>query len=484
MPLLETRNLTKRFGAATALDGVSLAVAPGEVLSLLGENGSGKSVLARILSGLVAPDGGELLLDGQPVRFEAPLAALGRGVSVVHHERHLITTLSVAENVFLGREPRTSLGFIHRAETTRRAQRLFDELGLDLDARTLASELSPSGQTLLEIARAVERESRLIVLDDPEALLEASELDWLRGVIARAKAKGTSFLYLAHRPDEALLVADRTAVLRAGRIVREAGRGARTRAELLFDMSGREVLELPGKATLSRGEKILQVTDLRLRGAFAPLSFALHRGEILGIAGRGRDRSEIGRALYGLRGGSVKGRVELFGKKCRLASPEDALAQGLGLIASARFKEGLVLRMLLKRPSAFEGLEKLAKGFIMRSSSDGEGLALYVKDLRAPRAAPPKKGRRGDLDLHDWLATHAKVVFFEDPTRGVDPGTREAIYALMSGLAERGLGVVLSSREVRELVALCDRVLVMSEGVLRGTFERSSEAGAEIVRLL
>ncbi|HUK66045.1 MAG TPA: sugar ABC transporter ATP-binding protein [Anaeromyxobacteraceae bacterium] len=483
MALLETRNLTKRFGAVSALEKLNLAVGAGEVVFLLGENGSGKSTLARILSGLVPPDEGEYLLDGERVSFRTPVAALDKGLLVIHHERHLITTLSVAENIFLGREPRTRFGLIQIGETRRRAQKLLDDLGLAFDAQVPAGDLTRADQFLLEVVRAVERNSRLIVLDDPEASLEKEELAFVRGVVAAQKQKGTGFLISSHRPDEALALADRVIVLREGRVVGEWKKNALSRGSLLSALAGRTVAELPSRAFAARGDKILEGRELRLKGFRSEVNFELYRGEILGIASQG-GRSELGRAIYGQDRSGLKGKVLAFGKKCRVGSPEDALMGGIGFVTTARYKEGLVLRMILKREGAFQSFEKLAKGFIWRSSSDGEGLTLYVKDLGQANTEGkvPKKGK--GPDLMDWLTTYAKVVFFEDPTRGVDAGRREAIYDLLGALAARGVGVVLSSREVQELVGLCDRVLVFEQGNFLGTFERGAGVRDEIVRVL
>jgi ABC-type sugar transport system ATPase subunit len=490
MPLLELRNVSKRYPGVVALDRVSLALDAGEVLCLVGENGAGKSTLVKILSGALQPDEGEILFDGDRIQIPDPIAAIRRGIGVIYQEFNLVPYLSVAENVFLGREPKLRYRLVDFKRMRRNAQRLIDEMGIQIDAAAPLETLSVAKQQIVEIAKALSTESRLLIMDEPSATLTQEEIAALFRIIRKLRSDGRSIIYISHRLEELFEIADRVVVLRDGKHVSDRPAAGLTKQDLIRDMVGREIgTEFP-KASFPLGEPVLKVRNLTMPGKFRDVSFDLRRGEILGIAGLvGAGRTEIAKALFGAYGPGVRGEVELFGKPYRIRSPLDSIRQGLGLVVEDRKKEGLVLMMNVKENTTLTRLSKIASLSFIQRRKEESAVQYFVKNIRIKTPTVEKEaqhlsgGNQQKVVLSKWLFSEAKVVLFDEPTRGIDVGAKLEIYTLLNELVAQGLGVVMISSELPEIVGMCDRVMVIHEGRVAGFLDRKDFGQEEILRL-
>jgi len=486
-PLLEMRGIRKRYPGVLALDDVSLDVRAGEVHALVGENGAGKSTLMKVLAGAESRDAGEILLRGEPIAIATPQDALNLGINVIYQEFNLVPHLSVAENIYLGREPGAAMpGFINFRRLYDGAQETMASLGVSVDVHQEVGRLSVAQQQMVEIARATSRNSTVIVMDEPSATLTEHELQNLFALIRELQGRGVGVVYISHRLEEIFTIADRVTVLRDGRKVATLPVADTDRNELIRLMVGRELKESIPKRPAEIGEVLLQARGLTREGAFRDVSFEVRRGEVLGIGGLiGAGRTEVARALFGADRLDA-GEVLWQGKPVRFRSPRDAIAAGIGLVPEDRKTLGLILNMVVRENITLAHLDLLSLlGFVKRRQ-EGVVAREYIDSLgiRTPSGEQEVRnlsgGNQQKVVLAKWLFTNSQLLILDEPTRGIDVGSKVEIYELMNDLTARGSAVLMISSELPELLGMSDRILVMHEGRLAGELS-AAEATQEAV---
>ncbi|MBL8795802.1 MAG: sugar ABC transporter ATP-binding protein, partial [Planctomycetia bacterium] len=496
-PLLEAKNIRKRFPGVLALDGVSLSVQPGEVLALIGENGAGKSTLMKILAGIYTPDQGELLLDGQPLKLGGVADALRRGLVLIHQELNLADNLSVAANLFLGREHTRGgiLGWLDRAGMRREALRLLERVGLEVSPETLVGDLALGQQQMVEIARALSLSARLIIMDEPTSSLTQRETERLFEVIADLKRAGVAVVYISHRLAEVQRIADRVTVLRDGRNSGELARDEITHEAMVQRMVGRDLQQFfqrthPEPDALASLPVRLEVRQVRYAGGPAtPISLSVRGGEMVGVAGLvGAGRTELAETLFGIRT-LVAGAVLLDGQRVSLRSPGDAIAQGLLLAPEDRRLHGLVLAESVLHNISLPNLDRVSSGRLVQPVRE-RALGRETCDrlrVKTPRLGQPvgllSGGNQQKVVVGKWLARAPKVLIFDEPTRGVDVGAKSEIYALMDEQARRGVAILMISSDLEEILGMSDRVIVFHQGAPAGELSRAELSEQAIMRL-
>ncbi|MDT7602775.1 MAG: D-xylose transport system ATP-binding protein [Acidobacteriota bacterium] len=487
-PFLEMREITKSFPGVRALDGVSFDLRRGEVHALVGENGAGKSTLMKVLGGVYAHGsyGGEILIEGVEQRFAGVRDAEGAGVAVVFQELSLVKEMTVGENIFLGREPRR-LGVVRWEELYRRAGQLLEDLRLKVDPRTPVRQLGIGQQQLVEIAKALSQNARILVLDEPTAALTGSEVETLFGILERLRARGVGMIYISHKLDEVFRTSDRITVLRDGRTVGTAATKDWDEARVIARMVGREVGDIFPKVDHAHGEVAFEVRGMAVedpnvagKRLVKDVSFAVRRGEVLGIAGlMGAGRSDLLTAIFGAHAGRVTGEILIEGKRVSIKNPADAIRNGLGFVTEDRKRFGLVLDQTILNNMTLAGLKKLSGRFVTDTDAEAAAGARSMKELRVKAnsvftvAGTLSGGNQQKVVLAKWLLTNPRVLFLDEPTRGIDVGAKQEIYAQINRLAREGLAIVLVSSELPEVLGLSDRVLILHEGKLTGEFTRA-----------
>ncbi|MEO3751334.1 sugar ABC transporter ATP-binding protein [Streptomyces sp. B6B3] len=466
------RGIVKTFPGVRALDGVELDVRPGEVHCLLGQNGAGKSTLIKVLSGAHHPDEGEIVWRGQRVRLSHPMAAMRQGIATIYQELDLVDGLSVAENIYLGHEPATA-GFSRRGEIRRNAAELLARLGHpEISPRTLVGNLSAAGQQIVSMARALSHDVRLIIMDEPSAVLDQEEVGRLFAVIRDLTAEGVAVIYISHRLEEIREIGDRVTVLKDGRTVASGLPAEETpTSQLIHLMTGRDIEYLfPERRPLDGAPVVLDVAGLTLPGVFADIGFQVRAGEIVGLAGLvGSGRSEILETVYGARRAAA-GTVMVGERRLRRGSVGSAVAAGVGLCPEERKSQGLLLDESVYRNVSLATFGRFARGGFLngageRRAAEEHTKALDVRPAGVERAVRTLSGgNQQKIVLARWLLRECRVLLLDEPTRGVDVGARSEIYALIRRLADEGVAVVLVSSEVPEVLGLADRVLVLREG--------------------
>src|SRR5215211_9390184 len=479
-PLLEMREITKSF--------------PG-VRALVGENGAGKSTLMKVLAGVYpfGSYGGDVVIDGQARQFHSVRDSENAGVAVIFQELSLIKGLTIGENIFLGREPRR-FGVIRWEELYSRAQKLLDELNLPLDPRTPVGHLGIGQQQLVEIAKALSQEARILVLDEPTAALADAEVDTLFRIIGGLRARGVGMIYISHKLEEVFRVSERITVLRDGRTVGTRPAEELNEARVISLMVGREVGDIFPEAEHERGEVVFEargvtVEDPNVAGKLLVkgVGFKVRRGEVLGVAGlMGAGRSELLMGIFGAWPGRVTGEVYVEGKRIKVSRPSDAIKQGVGFVTEDRKRFGLVLDQTILNNMTLAGLKKLSGRFVTDVDAEAAAGESYRRKLGVKTGSvftvvgTLSGGNQQKVVLAKWLLTNPRVLFLDEPTRGIDVGAKQEIYAQINRLAREGLAIVLVSSELPEVLGLSDRVLVLHEGRVTGEFRRE-EATPEAV---
>jgi ribose transport system ATP-binding protein len=474
--ILEMKNVDKAFPGVQALDDVSFELRRGEVHALVGENGAGKSTLMKILSGAYTSDGGTIILDGQEVRVRNPRHGQELGISIIYQEFNLEPYLDIAENIFLGREPRGRAGIIDRKTMYARAEDLLSKIGVELDLRAWIKDLPVAEQQMVEIAKALSFEAKVVVMDEPTSALGLDETQRLFTIIDSLKEQGIAIIYITHRIREVFHVADRVTVLKDGEVVGTEDIRDIDQGTLVKMMIGR-VLDViyPDKGD-GDSEPILSVRGLTRAGAFEDVTFDLCRGEILGVAGLvGAGRTEVARAIFGA-DPVDRGEVSLDGRRISIRSPEHTAAQGIGLVPEDRRNHGLVLCLPVRSNVVLPLLERLRR-FLFCDRGKETAVAndmISALDIKTPSCEHEVEclsgGNQQKVVLSKWLAAAPQVIIFDEPTRGIDVGAKAEIHRLMRELANQGKGVLMISSELPEILGMSDRILVMSEGRLTATF--------------
>ncbi|MDR8412319.1 sugar ABC transporter ATP-binding protein [Nonomuraea sp. 3-1Str] len=485
-PTLALAGVSKSFGAVRALRDVSIELHAGEAHALAGENGAGKSTLVKTLAGVHRPDQGRILLNGEPVVFSGPAGAQQAGVAVIYQEPTLFPDLSVAENIFMGRQPRRSLGRIDRAAMRAETRELFGRLGVALDPGRPTRGLSIADQQLVEIAKALSRDARVLVMDEPTAALSGAEVARLFSVVEALREHGCAVLFISHRLDEIFALCQRVTTLRDGQWIASEPVAGLTHDDLVRRMVGRDLGALYPKQEAAVGDVALRVERLTREGVFTDVSFEVRRGEIVALAGLvGAGRSEVARAIFGIDRWDA-GTVTVDGRELPPGSPTAAMGAGLALVPEDRRQQGLVMEMSIERNIGLTGLRSLRRGPTISRRAERDRAADWAARLRLKFArlgdgvGVLSGGNQQKVVLAKWLATEPSVLVVDEPTRGIDVGTKAEVHRLLSELAGQGIAVLMISSDLPEVLGMADRVLVMREGRLSAEIPRA-EATEESV---
>jgi len=470
-PLFELVDIAKSFPGVRALDGVSFDLRPGEVHALLGENGAGKSTLVKIMSGVYRPDHGTISMDGREVAITAPTEAEALGILPVHQELHLEPYLTVAENIFLGRQPTGRFGLIDRRRMVREAREIVEGLGVALDVTTTVEALSVAQRQIIAIARAASTTARVVIFDEPTSSLTDRETSLLFGLIGRLKARGLGIIYISHRMEEIFRLCDRVTVLRDGRLVGTRPVAETNLRDLIAMMVGRDISDLFRKEPAEIGELVLEVRGVSQPGVLRDVSLSVRRGEIVGIAGLvGAGRTEFGRAIFGDLPYAA-GEIRIAGKPLpRGHSPSHAIAAGIGLVPEDRKEQGLVTGLPVRHNISMALLRSLSRLGVLSLSRERKLAERYVARLTIKTPSIDQKatylsgGNQQRVVIAKWLATNPKLLIVDEPTRGVDVGAKAEIHSLLCDLAKQGMAIIMISSDLPEVLAMSDRVAIMHQG--------------------
>lgn len=476
--LLSMEQISKSFPGVHALDKVSLDVRPAEVHALVGENGAGKSTLMKILTGAIPKDEGTIRLDGRQVSIQAPSDALELGINMIHQELNLIPELNVGQNILLGRQPTLPGGRINWPELYRRASNRLELVGIDLDPHAIVADLSIAQQQMVEIGKALSRQARLIVMDEPTSTLTDRETERLFELIRSLRQQGVSLIYISHRLEEIYEIADRVTVLRDGQCIGTYPIDQVSQAELVHLMVGRDIDDMFMKEVAPRQNVVLELKNLSSAGFLKQINLELYRGEILGLAGLvGSGRTTLARTLFGAEKIEA-GEIWVEGQRVSISSPQAAIHLGIGLVPEDRKDQALLLNMAVSENIAVSGLGKFSRLGLINFSQIRSMAQEYVNtlDIRTPslkqRVRNLSGGNQQKTVIARWLTLHPRILILDEPTRGIDVGAKAEIHALMSQLARQGVGILMISSELPEILGVSDRILVMHEGQISAEIAR------------
>ncbi len=488
--LLRASGISKRFQSIVALDDVQIEIRKGEVHALIGENGAGKSTLLKIFQGIYTRDSGEIIFKGQPVRFLNPHQALSAGISMIHQEISLVHSLTVAENIWLGREKKfLKFGLLDKAGRTASAQQLLDKLGIELNARTTVSKLSVANMQLVEIARAVSYQSDLIIMDEPTSALTSTEIRLLYKIIRGLAKDGVTVIFISHKTEEIFEICDRITVLRDGRFIGTYDTGAISPSQLIRLIVGRELTDMFPKQAAEIGETVLEVKGLTIPGVFENVSFTLRKGEILGFSGlMGSGRTEIMRAIFGIDKLS-SGEIYIDGKRVNIHSPAQAIRRGIGMVTEDRLRLGAIYALSVRKNLSLAYLREILKRFFLvdeRREIRDSGEMVKRINIKAGHLnnliSSLSGGNQQKVLIGRCLLTNPRIIILDEPTRGIDVGSKAEIHKTISGLVQSGVAVIMVSSELPEVLGMSDRIAVVREGKLVFTCDRA-EASQETIML-
>jgi|YelNatPaOPRAMG01_1025707.scaffolds.fasta_scaffold00361_54 ABC-type sugar transport system ATPase subunit len=477
--VLRTESISKSFPGVLAVNDVSFSLQRGEILALVGENGAGKSTLSQILSGVHRPDRGQIFLEGRPVVFNSPIDAMHAGISMVFQELSLVGSLSIAENIFANRQPVGRLNTIKWGELHRKTAEFLGRFNLDLDPRRPVKQLSMGQQQILEILKAISTNPKVLILDEPTSSLTDAEIAYLFENIRKLQKQGMSFIYITHKLSEVFQIADRVMVMRDGRHIGSRPVAEVTENDLVAMMVGREIVNLYGSAGEIGGEEYFRIEGFTRKGIFENISFGLHRGEILGLAGLvGARRSDVARAIFGI-DAKDSGRVWLEGKEIHITRPSDAIQHGIAYLTEDRKGQGLFLNMSVRDNLVAPSLKHFtSSGGFLNGRKIEQFAAEKVKEFSIVTPTVTKKvlnlsgGNQQKCMIAMWMGIEPKVILFDEPTRGVDVGARAEIYRILREFAAAGTGIIMISSDLPELIGMCDRIIVMYQGRITGELQR------------
>ena len=486
--LLELKGIQKAFGGVQALSDGNLSVEAGEAHLLLGENGAGKSTLMKIVAGLHRRDAGQMLWNGREVRLDSPSEAAAIGIAMVHQESLLAPHLSIAENIFLGREPRNPLGWVNRREMVARARALIAEHHFRLDAEWRVEKLSPASKQLVEICRAIQHGSSLLIFDEPTSSLSEAETQEVFRIVRALRERKMGVIYITHRLDELRAVGDRVTVLRDGRTVRSAPLAEMPTGEIIRDMVGREISAIYGREPIPPGEELLRAEHIASAGKLDNVSLTLRAGEIVGMAGLiGAGRTELCRAIFGL-DPIDSGELFIAGKPARIRSPREAVEAGIALLTEDRQRTGLALRLPIASNVTLANMGAICHFGVLDPGAEGRAASEYIARLRI-RSSSGKQlagrlsgGNQQKVVIAKWLFRQARIFLFDEPTRGIDVGAKVEVFELMDSLARSGAAILMVSSEMPELLQVADRIVVMRQGRISGELPKGTTQEA-IMRL-
>ena len=488
MSLLELRGISKSYGGVHAVADVSFAIEPATVHALVGENGAGKSTLVKIITGVIEPDGGELLIDGEPVSIGDAQTALRLGIVAMYQEPTVFPDLSVAENVFAGRHPRSRVRTVDWRAMEADATRILRELGVELGAGTPVRGLGVADRQLLEIAKALSTNARLLIMDEPTAALSPNEVEHLFETVRKLRERGVAVVYISHRLEEVGALADTVTVLRDGRHIETRPANELTQGEIIRLMVGRSLDALFPKEDAEIGDVVFKANGLTRRGIFADVSFELRRGEIVGLAGFvGAGRTEVARSIFGV-DPLDGGRIEIEGRGFRPRSPRAALRRGLAYLPEDRLHEGLVQPMTISDNTSMAVLPALTPTGFLRPRAERRLARRFMQQLSIKATSPAQivrslsGGNQQKVVLGKWLAAEPRILILDEPTHGVDVGTKADVHRTISHLATQGLTILLISSELPEILGMSDRVLVMREGRLVAELSRAEATQENVIQ--
>ncbi|MEG2575475.1 MAG: sugar ABC transporter ATP-binding protein [Christensenella sp.] len=487
MNILEMKNITKTFPGVLALDHANLSIEKGEVHAFLGENGSGKSTLTKILYGIYRKDEGQIFIEGKEVKIDNTDDAIALGIGIIFQEFNLVNTLSVAENIFLGRLHRTKAGMVDWKRINRESKQLLGRLEFDLDPSTLVEDLSVAEKQMVEIAKALSMNARILFMDEPSATLTDKELAKLFEIIEKLKSEEVTIVYISHRLEEVFKICDRATIIRDGVIIDTLNVADTTKNELIQKMVGRDItMEFPKRDYVAKGT-LMEVKHLSRKGKLHDISFTLKKGEILGIAGLvGAGRTELMRAVFGADRKDA-GEIYLNGQKVSVKSTVAAKRHGMALVPEDRKAQGLLLNFSVMLNTTLTNLKKVLSGGILSTKKEKAAAAEYIDKLKikTPSAAQEvvflSGGNQQKVVLAKWLYSNAELLIFDEPTRGIDVGAKYEIYVLMNDLVKQGKSIVMISSEIPEIIAMSDRVLVMHDGMIKAELSKDDVTPEKIL---
>ena len=485
--ILQLNSITKQYPGVVALDNVSVSFEKGEVHALLGENGAGKSTLIKVLSGAIVPNAGQIIMDGETFTQITPAIAQKLGIGVIYQEFTLVPTLTVAENIFLGKEYRKGI-FLDKKAMIQKAGEILKELDIDIDPRTPVKQLSVAYQQIVEISKALANDVKVLVMDEPTAPLTTAEVGSLFRMVRKLVDKGVTIIFISHRMEELFEIADRVTVLRDGTYVKTLNMRDTTTAELISLMVGRSIDEqYPQRTNCVIGEPVLEVEHVYAKDFIKDVSFQVRAGEIVGLAGLiGAGRTELVRAIYGadpLQAGTIR----LNGKKVELKSPAVSIATGIALVPENRKEQGVVLGMSIADNLIMSTVKKLSAWVFVKQKLCRKLVSDYIGKLRIKTPSAQQKvlnlsgGNQQKVVIGKFLAADPQVYIFDEPTRGIDVGAKHEIYQLMNQLVSQGKAIIMISSELPEILGMSDRILVMHEGRLVGEVSREEATQEKIM---
>lgn len=485
--ILTLKNITKEFPGVKALDDVTINIERGTIHGLVGENGAGKSTLIKVLAGIYRPNKGEIILDGKPCRFNSPIEARRAGISVVHQEIKLAEPLSVAENMFLG-NVQLKNGLVDWKGMRRRAQEIVEDLGMDIDINAQVSSLTVAKKQIVEIMHAINNNSRILIMDEPSAVLTDRELEVMFRIVKQLRDKGITIIYISHRLDEIFGLCSNVSVLRDGRHIDTIPVASVDRQGLINMMVGREMGQEYPKEVGNVGGTILEVKNLS-RGILQDISFEVKSGEVFGISGLvGAGRTELARAILGI-DKPESGEVYVRGKKVHYRTFADAIRDGLGLIPEDRKLQGLVQIMSVKRNTTLVNMKRVLRAGVISSSLEEKLSKEYANKLHVVTPSMETEvqylsgGNQQKVVIAKWLFQNSEILFLDEPTRGIDVGATAEIYRLINRMAKEGKTIIMISSEMPELLGMCDRIMVMHEGHKMGELNAAEATQAKIMAL-
>jgi ribose transport system ATP-binding protein len=487
--VVEMRNIVKTFPGVIALNGADFICRAGEVHALMGQNGAGKSTIMKVLAGVYQPDSGEIRLNGEPVTVTSPHHAQQLGISIIYQELNLLPDMNVAENVFLGREPRNKLGFVDARKLEAQASEVLHRLGVDISPRTKVGRLSVAQQQMIEIAKALSVNAQVVIMDEPSATLGGQDLEHVFEVISALKQQGVAVIYISHRLAEIYQVADWVTIFKDGEVIADRSIKELDRAELVQMMIGRKFSEAFPPRGSTVGEPMLTVKNLHCQNVLHDINLAVHSGEVVGISGLiGAGRSELAQAIFGARK-IDRGQIEINGEPVSINGPRDAMRYSIGYLPESRKEEGFVTGQSVRHNSALPSLDQRQQFKFIKNGAEKQAVVENVKNLNVKTPGINQEvqflsgGNQQKVVLAKWLITGSNLLIFDEPTRGIDVGAKGEIWNLMRELANQGRAILMISSELPEVIGMSDRIAVMHKGRIAGILPGGEATEEQVMTL-